>query len=108
MLKRKVEKQLSSWKNNKDRKPLIVKGLRQCGKTFSVKKFAEENYKSIIYINFQKNDQFNKIFEHSLEVDDIKILMSTYLRDIEFIDYDTVIILDEIQECPRARTAKVF
>lgn len=108
MLKRKVEKQLFEWKNNKDRKPLIVKGLRQCGKTFSVKKFAKENYKSVIYINFQKNDQYNKIFEHSLEVDDIKIQISTYVKDIQFIDNDTVIILDEIQECPRARTALKF
>ena len=73
-----------------------------------MKKFAKENYKSVIYINFQKNDQYNKIFEHSLEVDDIKIQISTYVKDIQFIDNDTVIILDEIQECPRARTALKF
>lgn len=108
MLKRKIENQLLKWKNNKNRKPLIVRGIRQCGKTFSVKKFAEENYKSVIYINFQKNDQYNKIFEHSLEIDDIKIQMSIYLKEIEFIDNDTVIILDEIQECPKARTSLKF
>ncbi len=108
MLKRKIENQLLKWKNNKNRKPLLVRGIRQCGKTFSVKKFAEENYKSVIYINFQKNDQYNKIFEHSLEIDDIKIQMSIYLKEIEFIDNDTVIILDEIQECPKARTSLKF
>ncbi|MGN1209927.1 MAG: AAA family ATPase, partial [Duodenibacillus sp.] len=50
-LKRKIEAVLAAWKENPDRKPLILKGVRQCGKTFSVLKFAKANYKRVIYLN---------------------------------------------------------
>ena len=52
MLKRKIEKYLGQWKEAADRKPLVIKGIRQCGKTYIVQKFATENYESVVYINF--------------------------------------------------------
>ena len=51
MLKRKIEKYLGQWKEAADRKPLVIKGIRQCGKTYIVQKFATENYESVVYIN---------------------------------------------------------
>lgn len=108
MLKRRIESKLLEWKNNPDHKPLIIKGIRQSGKTFSVLKFANENYKSVIYINFQQNAEYKKIFEANLNIDNLKIQISTYIKDAKFIDKDTIIILDEIQECPQARTSLKF
>ena len=55
MLKRKIEKKLIAWKNTENRKPLIIKGCRQCGKTFSVLDFAKKNYKNVVYLNFFEN-----------------------------------------------------
>jgi len=52
MLKRKMEQRLTEWKNTKNHKPLIIKGCRQCGKTFSVLNFAKNNYKNVVYLNF--------------------------------------------------------
>lgn len=109
MLKRLVEEQLKQWKNTKNHKPLIVKGCRQCGKTFSVIKFAEENYENVVYINFFSNPDYSAIFSGSLEVDNLTMMMSAFLgADVNFVANKTVIILDEIQECPEARTALKF
>lgn len=51
MLKRKIDNILTEWKNNEDKNPIIIKGCRQCGKTFSVKNFAQNNYENVVYIN---------------------------------------------------------
>ena len=58
MLKRKIERQLTEWKNTSGHKPLIVKGCRQCGKTFSVLDFAKKNYKHVVYLNFFENPDY--------------------------------------------------
>ena len=109
MLKRKIEQDLIKWKNTKNHKPLIVKGCRQCGKTYSVKKFAEENYKYVVYINFFSNPDYVSVFSGSLEVDNLTMMMSAVLGpNVMFVPNETVIILDEIQECPEARTALKF
>lgn len=109
MLKRKIEQDLIKWKNTENHKPLIVKGCRQCGKTYSVKKFAEENYKYVVYINFFSNPDYVSIFSGSLEVDNLTMMMSALLGpNVMFVPNETVIILDEIQECPEARTALKF
>ena len=63
MLKWKMEKQLIAWKNSTNRKPLIIKGCRQCGKTFSVVKFAEENYENVVYLIFCQS----RLFRHFRE-----------------------------------------
>ena len=108
MLKRKVENQLYKWKLNKEHKPLIVKGLRQSGKTYSVVEFAKKNYKNVIYINFQNNEDYKKIFANNLEIENIKMQISSYFSDAKFEEGKTIIILDEIQECSRARLSLKF
>lgn len=109
LLKRKIEQDLINWKSTENHKPLIVKGCRQCGKTYSVKKFAEENYKYVVYINFFSNPDYVSVFSGSLEVDNLTMMMSAVLGpNVMFVPNETVIILDEIQECPEARTALKF
>ena len=109
MLKRKIEQRLADWKNSENRKPLIIKGCRQCGKTFSVLDFAKKNYKNVIYLNFFQNPDYASVCSGSLEVDNIVMLLSALLgSEAVFESGQTVIVLDEIQECPEARTALKF
>lgn len=109
MLKRKIEQALLDWKNTPNHSPLIIKGCRQCGKTYSVRAFAKQNYKHEVYLNFFKNPDYISIFEGSLEIDNLIIMMSALLGpDAIFEAGETVIILDEIQDCPEARTALKF
>lgn len=96
--------ELKKWKNNKDRKPLIINGARQVGKTYLMKQFAEENYTDYIYVNFEQNKKVSTFFEESLDPFHIISLL-----EYEFgkkIDKDnTLIIFDEIQACGRALTS---
>ena len=109
MLKRKIERQLTEWKNTSGHKPLIVKGCRQCGKTFSVLDFAKKNYKHVVYLNFFENPDYASVFAGSLEIDNIVMLLSALLgKDAVFKAGETVLVLDEIQDCPEARTALKF
>lgn len=109
MLKRKMEQKLIDWKNTKNHKPLIIKGCRQCGKTFSVLDFAKKNYKYVVYLNFFENPDYASVFSGSLEVDTIVMMLSALLGSkAVFESGNTVLVLDEIQECPEARTALKF
>lgn len=109
MLKRKIEQALINWKNTPNHSPLIIKGCRQCGKTFSVRDFAKKNYKYEVYLNFFKNPSYISIFDGSLEIDNLIMMMSALLGpSAVFKQGETVIILDEIQDCPEARTALKF
>ena len=109
MLKRKISKTLTEWKSREGRKPLVIKGVRQCGKTCSVMLFAEENYKHVIYLNFFEHPDYVSIFSGSLKVDDLTMYISALLgTDAVFEAGNTIIILDEIQHCPNARTALKF
>ena len=108
MLKRKIYDRLVEWKKTKDKECLLIKGARQIGKTYIIDKFARENYKSYIYINFLQNPEQKKIFEGELTPETIYQNISLYARRVEFIEKNTMIFLDEIQECPNARTALKF
>ncbi len=109
MLKRKIVDQLLAWKANPNHKPVIIKGCRQCGKTFAALHFAQENYRSVVYINFFENPGAKDIFAGSLDVDQITMMASAYLgASTRFVPGETILILDEIQECPQARTALKF
>lgn len=109
MLKRKIEKQLLDWKENTGHKPLVIKGCRQCGKTYSVREFARKYYDSTVYINFFEDSHYKEIFADSLQVDNLTVMMSALLpQKVRFVPGKTIIILDEIQECPEARTALKF
>lgn len=109
MLKRKIEQQLLDWKDQTNHKPLIIKGCRQCGKTSSVLDFAGKNYKHIVYLNFFENPDYASVFSGSLEIDNIIMLLTALLGSkAVFEPRETVLIFDEIQECPEARTALKF
>lgn len=109
MLKRKIEQHLTEWKRMRDHKPLIIKGCRQCGKTFSVLDFARKSYKNVVYLNFFENPAYASVFAGSLEIDNIVMLLSALLgSQAVFEPGETVLILDEIQDCPEARTALKF
>ena len=109
MLRRKITDQLLAWKNTPGRKPLIIKGCRQCGKTFSVLEFSRKNYKHTVYLNFFENPDYASVFSGSLEIDNIVMMLSALLgKDAVFEPGQTILILDEIQDCPEARTALKF
>ena len=108
MLKRKIEDVLLSWKQEENHKPIVIKGCRQCGKTFSVMKFAQENYQHVVYLNFMLNPDYALAFDGSKVVDDMVINISAMIPGSVFIPQQTCLILDEIQECAAARTALKF
>lgn len=108
MLKRKIEEILAEWKREPHHKPLVIKGCRQCGKTYSVRKFAEENYDHVVYVNFVEQEDCILAFENSKRVDDIVMGLTAILPGSVFKAGCTCLILDEIQECPGARTALKF
>ncbi len=105
MLKRKIESVLEKWKDSKHKKPLVIKGIRQCGKTYIVQKFAKENYESVVYLNFILEPDKKSAFAGNIDVDTIILNLSALIPDSRFINGRTCIILDEIQECREARTA---
>lgn len=105
MLKRKIETYLSDWKRSGNRKPLVIKGVRQCGKTYIVKKFAKDNYENVVYMNFILEPDKKSAFAGNLDVETIIINLSALIPESRFVSGKTCIILDEIQECKEARTA---
>ena len=105
MLKRKIERYLANWKRTPNKKPLVIKGIRQCGKTYIVQKFANDNYENVVYINFILEPDKKLAFAGSLDVDTITLNLSALLPGSRFVADKTCIILDEIQDCRDARTA---
>ena len=104
-LKRKIESILTEWKNDLDHKPLIIKGCRQCGKTFSVTEFAKKNYESYILIDFSKmNDSFKEIFDDLQNIDEFYKNLFLSLQKSP-LPKNSLIIFDEVQFCPKARQA---
>ncbi len=110
MLKRKIMKDLINWKNNPDKMCLLIKGARQVGKTYIIDKFCKENYKNYIYINFFEGNNYKEIFEGNLDIDTICKQLSLKFPNISLSDKpnETVLVLDEIQDCPQAITALKF
>lgn len=107
MLERSIEKELISWKNDKNHKALLVTGARQIGKTYIIRKFARENYENFIEINFIDNKAAKLIFENVSNINMI-ITNLTAFTGKKFVEGKTLIFFDEIQECPEARTAIKF
>lgn len=109
MLKRHIEKDLLQWKNNNNKKCLILEGARQVGKTYIIKKFASEYYENYVELNFVTSPSYCKIFEGDLNVDTILSNITLYASyDCKITPGKTLIFLDEIQACPQARTALKF
>ena len=108
MLERKAYKELLAWKNNHYKKCLMIKGARQVGKTFLVREFGKNEYESFIEINFVKNPSLKDIFNGDLDAPNIYKRMTSNMLDIKLIPGKTLIFMDEIQVCGRARTAIKF
>ena len=107
-LKRKIDAFLAEWKANPDRKPLIVKGPRQVGKTESIKRFGDMNYQSVITINFVEEPKYKMITADGYKADDIIKNISRIDPSKRFIEGETLIFFDELQEFPEIATALKF
>lgn len=108
LLKRKVDDFLMGWKNNPDRKPLIIKGARQIGKTRSIEFFAHNNYANVIQINFVEQKKYKAIFDEGFEVDTIIKNISLLNPNYEFVPGETLFFFDELQACPNCATSLKF
>ena len=108
MLEREISKYLLEWKNKKDKLPLVIRGARQVGKTYIVQKFGEKYYKSIVYINFEKDVELKEVFNGNLSVDEIISKIKIVKPEYNFIPYDTLIFFDEIQNGGNCRTSLKF
>lgn len=107
-LKRKIDLFLDSWRRDSDRKPLIVKGPRQVGKTESIRHFAQANYASVIEINFVEEPKYKAIIEDGYAAADIVRNISFIDPGKKFIDGKTLLFFDELQEFPEIATALKF
>jgi len=108
MLKRKIYDNLVQWKKRSDKLCLLVKGARQVGKTFIIELFARENYKHFVSINFVQNPAYKTIFDGDLDAMTLIKQISLRVPGAKLIPGESLIFLDEIQDCPRARTALKF
>lgn len=107
-LKRKIDDYLQEWKKDEDKNPLIIKGPRQVGKTESIRKFGEENYDSVIYINFVEEPKYKMITENGYKASDIIKNISRIDPSKKIIENKTLIFFDELQDFPEIATALKF
>lgn len=108
VMKRNAIQDLINWKNDEERKPLVLKGARQVGKTWLMKEFGKNYYKSFVYFNFDEEDELKSIFEANKNPQRILELLSLICGE-KILPGETLIIFDEIQECPEAlNTLKYF
>ena len=108
MLKRKATDYIKNWINTKDRKCLVVQGARQTGKTYTIERFAEENFEELLEINFKQMPSAMDIFAGDLTVDNMIMAMRFRFPEKKIIPGKTLIFLDEIQECQEAITSLKF
>ena len=101
---RKIQEKLKEWKNSPFRKPLVVQGARQVGKTYSITEFGEKNYDNVAYFNFQTNTALNRTFEENIEPSYLIPILSR-LSNQTIIKERTLIVFDEVQLCERALTS---
>ena len=107
-LKRNAMNALTNWKSDKERKPMVLKGARQVGKTWLMKEFGKNYYESFVYFNFDEEDELKSIFETNKNPQRIIELLSMITGE-KILPEETLIIFDEIQECPDAlNTLKYF
>lgn len=107
MFERKIMDTLIHWKQSGicNRKALVIKGLRQIGKTFIVREFARQNYGNEVYVNFKNNNSAKAVFDDDLIVDRLTMDLSAIMPGTQFVPGDTLIIFDEVQECANARAS---
>ena len=101
---REILEDLKEWKDNPGRKPLLLTGVRQCGKTYIIEEFARENFKSYVRINFEESEKLSSIFDYDFDVRRIVAELERNCRT-KIVPGETCVFFDEIQECPRAITS---
>ena len=105
--KRKIYNKLLKWKDSNkanNKTALVIKGARQVGKTTIVQEFAQKEYSNVVYINFHTSPEYKDLFNGNLDTDTLVAKLSA-TSSFKFIPFETLIIFDEIQDCPRARTS---
>lgn len=105
MLRRKINNVLIEWKKRADRKPLIVKGARQVGKTMSIRHFAEQHYSHVVEINFALQSHYRSIFDDGFDVDHIVKNITMINPHQTLVPGETLIFFDELQACPDCATS---
>lgn len=109
MLRRKIYDKLLAWKNNKGKKDaILLRGVRQCGKTYIVREFGKREYKNFIEINFIEQPDMQAVFSGNLDVDNMVQQIKLSMPGCQFIPGETLLFLDEIQDVPNARTSLKF
>ena len=105
MFKRKIYDMMLQWKSDVNHKPLIIRGLRQTGKTTIVKEFAKNNYNNVFFLDFRKDISLHSLFDGDFNIDNLIFSLSLRIKDVKAVPYETVFIFDEIQDCPNARSS---
>ncbi len=96
--------ELVKWKEKKDRKPLLLKGARQVGKTWLMKEFGKRYFENVVYINFDRDEVMKKVFEQDFDIERILLALNAATKE-KIVPQKTLLIFDEIQEAPRAISA---
>ena len=110
-MERKITQYLKNWKNKRNKLPLVIKGLRQVGKTYVVKKFAVDNYENAFLLDFRKDSSLHALFDNDFNIDSLSILISALpesnqlIKGSKMIPGKTVLVFDELQDCPNARSS---
>lgn len=104
MLERAIMCDLEAWKA-RPHHPLILSGLRQTGKTFIVREFGTHNYPNVVYLDLRANTAVHAAFEGSFDVNQMVLSITAAVPDVRFIPGQTLLVLDEIQDCPNARSS---
>jgi predicted AAA+ superfamily ATPase len=109
MLPRKIYDKLLAWKNSAGKKDaVLLRGVRQCGKTYIVREFGKREYKNFIEINFIERPDMQAVFSGNLDVDSMVQQIKLSMPGCQFIPGETLLFLDEIQDAPNARTSLKF
>lgn len=103
-MKRVIYNQLLNWKNKSQRKPLILNGARQVGKTYILKRFGQNEYKKFAFFSLDRDQKVIEVFEKGGNVPDILLALSA-ISEVDITPGDTLVVLDEIQNCPKALEA---
>lgn len=103
-MKRDIYSQLLNWKNKSQRKPLILNGARQVGKTYILKQFGQNEYKKFAFFSLDRDQKVIEVFEKGGNVPDILLALSA-ISEVDITPGDTLVVLDEIQNCPKALEA---
>ena len=101
-MERTASEQFKAWKNKKIRKPLLVTGVRQCGKTYLIKKFGQSEFEDMAYFNFEGNTGLQSVFTYDFDTDRILDELGSIILGKKIIPGSTLVVFDEIQDCPRA------